>query len=137
MDQDVLVAGGADGLNRIADAFRAKGVPVTGVYLVKLTSDDGYQEWVIRLIADAATGDAQRQMIYNLVELRREKTFPRTDFGVRFDLVDPNDLEASRIIDYARRLGPLPVTITNAMLKGLFIEYALVARIPQTSVVAA
>ena len=37
MDQVTLVEDGAEGLNRIAEVFRSRGVPVTGVYLIKVT----------------------------------------------------------------------------------------------------
>jgi hypothetical protein len=138
MDQDVLVEGGAEGLDRIAEAFRSKGLPISGVYLTKLTSHDGFEEWIIRLIASArAVPDLKRQMIYALVELRRENKLPRIEAGVRFDIVDPVNGEASRIIEYTRRLGGAPALIRDTMWKGLFIEYALVASVPQADFVHA
>ena len=137
MDQDVLVEGGTTDLNRIANAFRSKGLPVSGVDLIKLTSNDGYEERIIRLIVDRETPDLKRQMIYKLVELRREGLLPQVDLGIRFDVVTAADSEAARIIEYTRRLGGPSALIRDTMWKGLFIEYALVASVPQTDFVPA
>lgn len=124
-------------MNRIANAFRSKGLPVSGVYLIKLTSNDGYEERIIRLIVDRETPDLKRQMIYKLVELRREGLLPQVDLGIRFDVVTAADSEAARIIEYTRRLGGPSALIRDTMWKGLFIEYALVASVPQTDFVPA
>lgn len=138
MDQDVLVEGGVQGLDRIADAFRSKELPVSGVYLIKVTSHDGFEEWIIRLIASRrVVPDLKRQMIFALVELRREAALPRIEAGIRFDIVDAANDEASRIIEYTRRLGGPPTVIRDTMWKGLFIEYALVADVPQADFVPA
>jgi len=137
MDQIALVEGGAEGLNRIAELFRSKGVPVSGVYLIKLTSEDGFEKWVIRLIADRETPDLKRKMIHELVRLRRDSRLPRVDPSVRFDIVSSTEPEASRIVEYARQLGGPPVVIRDAAWKGLFVEYALVARVPHTSAAVA
>jgi hypothetical protein len=131
MDQDVLVEGGASGLLRIQQAFQSKGLRVVGIYIIKLTSHDGYEERVIRLVCDPENGDLTRAMIGQLVELRRDKEFPKVDTGVRFTVVGTNDMEAARIIDYAKQLGGPPVVIRDAVWHGLFIEYALVASVPQ------
>ena len=137
MDQVTLVEGGADGLNRIADAFRSKGIPVSGVYLIKLTSQDGFEDWIIRLVADREMPDLKRKMIHELVRLRRDNELPRVDPSVRFDVVWPTEPEASRIIEYVQRVGGPPVVIRDATWKGLFIEYALVASVPHTNVAIA
>jgi hypothetical protein len=50
MDNDTLVAGGAGGLDRIAECFRLKGIPVSGIYLIKLTAENGFEDWIIRLV---------------------------------------------------------------------------------------
>jgi hypothetical protein len=136
MDQEALVEGGADGLIRIERAFQASGLAISGIYLIRLTSHDGFEEHVIRLVSDQKTPDLTRKMIVELIKLRRNKDFPKVDPGVRFDMVSAGDLEASRIIDYARRLGGHPVVIRDAMWKGLFIEYALVAGLPQADFAA-
>ena len=137
MDQVTLVEGGTEGLNRIAEAFRSKGVPVSGVYLIKVTSQDGFEHWIIRLVVDRKTPDLKRKMIHELVRLRRDNRLPKVDPSVRFDVVSATDLEPSRVIDYAQRLGGAPVLIRDANWKGLFIEYALVASIPRTKVAVA
>ncbi len=134
MDQVTLVDGGAEGLNRIAEAFRSRGIPVAGVYLIKLTSEDGFEEWIIRLVADREKPDIKRKMIYELVRLRRDSQLPTVDPGVRFDIVSQTEPEASRIIEYAQRLGGPPVIIRDAVWKGLFVEYALVASVPHANV---
>jgi hypothetical protein len=72
-------------------------------------------------------------MIDKLVQLRRENALPEIDPGVRFDLISSDHVEAARVIDYARQIGKLPVTIRDTMWKGLFIEYALVAQLPQAT----
>jgi len=61
------------------------------------------------------------------VPLRRERALPRTDNSVRILIPHVDDIEASRGIDYAQRLGRPPVIIRDAMWPGLFIEYAVVA----------
>jgi hypothetical protein len=139
MDQDTLVDNGSEGLNQIAQAFRTKGIAVSGVYLIKLTSHDGFEEWIIRLIVETVWPDLKRKMISELVRLRRDNMLPRTLEGVRFDIVSAADAEASRVIEYVRLLGGPPVVIRDTVWKGLFIEYALVASIParQTSTVNA
>lgn len=133
MDQDTLVEGGGKGLARIADAFRARGLPVSGIYLIRLTSEEGYAEWVIRLLSDSKMPGLTRQMIDKLVQLRRENALPEVSPGVRFDMISSDHVEAARVIDYARQIGKLPVTIRDTMWKGLFIEYALVAQLPQAT----
>ena len=136
MDQVALVEGGAEGLKRIAETFRSKGIPVSAVYLIKLTSEDGFEDRIIRLVADRRTIDLnlKRKMIYELVRLRRDNELPWIDPSVRFDIISSMDPEASRIIDYARRLGGPPVVIREATWQGFFIEYALVASVPHPNV---
>ncbi len=133
MDQGALVENGAEGLIRIAEAFRARGLPIAGVYLIKLTSEDGFEDWIIRLVSDQYVQNLGRRMVSELIQLRRESALPRVSPGVRFDVVSSDDAEASRVIDYTRRLGGPPAEIRDAMWRGLFIEYALVASVPQAS----
>jgi len=137
MDQNTLVEVDADVLNRIATAFRSRGIPVSGVYLTKLTSENGYEDRIIRLVSERDLPNLKRKMIYELVTLRRENALPKVDSGIRFDIVPSNDPEASRVIEYTRELGGPPVLIRDVMWKGLFIEYALVASVPQTDVALA
>jgi hypothetical protein len=137
MDQVTLVEDGAEGLNRIAEVFRSRGVPVTGVYLIKVTSQDEFEHWIIRLVVDRKTPDLTRKMIHELVRLRRDNQLPKVDPSIRFDIIPRTESEASRIIDYARSLGGPPVLIRDASWKGLFIEYALVASVPSTNVAVA
>src|SRR6516225_6460593 len=83
MDQVTLVEDGAEGLNRIAEVFRSRGVPVTGVYLIKVTSQDEFEYWIIRLVVDRKIPDMTRKMIYELVRLRRDNQLPKVDPSVR------------------------------------------------------
>jgi hypothetical protein len=76
-------------------------------------------------------------MIVALIDLRREQALPRIDELVGFHIVDVDDPEASRVLDYAQRLGGPPVIIRDAMWQGLFIEYALVAMLPDRKAAAA
>jgi hypothetical protein len=132
MDNDTLVAGGAGGLDRIAECFRLKGIPVSGIYLIKLTAENGFEDWIIRLVSDHKTADMTRRMVQALVQLRRDDNcLPHVDSRVRFDLVSRTEPEPERVLDYAARLGGFPVTIRDAMWKGLFIEYALVPSVSQ------
>ena len=55
MDSIGLVEGGVEGLGRIAVAFRSAGIPVTAVYLIKFTTDDDEDRWVLRLIVEKTT----------------------------------------------------------------------------------
>lgn len=131
MDKATLVNRENDALNEVARVFRMNGIAVTGIYLIQLTAESGYSERVVRLVTDRKLPNAQRDMIHKLVELRRNGKLPEVDGASRFDIVSADDAEASRIIDYARQYGSLPVLIDDTMWKGLFIEYAIVAELPQ------
>jgi hypothetical protein len=76
-------------------------------------------------------------MVSKLVQLRRENALPRVSSDVRFDVIASDHLEAARVCDYARQFGELPVVIRDTMWKGLFIEYALVAQLPQVATAVA
>jgi hypothetical protein len=130
MDQVAVVDGDANGLLEIMEAFKARGLPVEGVYLIVLTSDDGFVERIIRLVVPHRSHDLNHRMIAELVKLRRQGKLPRVDESVRFSLISADDPEADRVADYARRIG-VPGTVQDVMWRGLFIEYALVAKVPQ------
>jgi hypothetical protein len=133
MDPNAMVTGGSAGLRAIADAFRMNNFAIQGIYLIKITSDEGYEDWVVRLI----TSKRARDMINLLVRLRREKQLPAINSRVRFDVIQADDAEASRIIEYSRRMGDVPVEINGALIDGMFIEYALVADYPGADAAAA
>lgn len=137
MDPLSLVEGGAEGLVRIAEAFRAKRLKISGIYLIKQTGHAGDERWVIRLLTDEKSPHVKRNMIAALIDLRREETLPWIDDSVHFDIVHINDPEPIRVIQYARALGGPPVLIRDAMWQGLFIEYALVALVPERDAAAA
>lgn len=137
MDPLLLVEGGVDGLVRIAEAFRSKRVNVSAVYLIKVTGHAGDERWVIRLVTDEKSPHVRRNMIVALIGLRREEALPRIDDSVRVDIVHIDDPEPMRVIQYAQALGGSPVIIKDSMLQGLFVEYALVALVPERDAAAA
>lgn len=129
----VTTIGGAEGLRRIAEALRAEGIGVDGIYLIKLVSDEGNVDWVIRIV----TSRKSREVVLKVFDLRRAGRIP--DFGskVRIDPVPATHPEASRIIAYARRFADLPVEIETVILDRMLIEYALVADIERVGAAAA
>ena len=132
MDQNALVEDGDEGLIRILEAFASRGLNYTGIYLIALISNEGAVDNVIRLISASDLPNQNRDMIYELVRLRRDNKLPWVDTKVRFSVVSESDMEAARLIDYVQQLGKVPTIIRDSMWKGLFIEYALVAKIPQS-----
>ena len=137
MDPLSLVEDGVKGLTRIADAFRSRGLRFVGLYLIKDTGHAGDETLTIRLITDVKGPDEKRKMIATLVDLRRERALPWIDSSIGFDLVHIDDPEASRVIEYAQRLGGPFAIIRDTMWQGLFIEYAAVAVIPARDMAAA
>lgn len=137
MDSIGLVEGGVEGLVRIAVAFRAAGIPVTGVYLIKFTTDDNEDQWVLRLVVQETSADLDRRMVTQLVALQRDRALPLIDPLIRIHIAASDDAEVSRVLDYAERLGGPPVIIRGVMWQGLFIEYAVVALIPERNAAAA
>ena len=137
MDPNVLVEGGAEGLVRIADAFRKGGFQVSSVYLLKLVTPDGDERWTVTLVSEDKRPDLNGAMIRHLVQLEHDGALPRIDSWVRFRAATFDDPEASRVIDYAQQFNRLPVLIRDVMWQGLFIEYALVALAPERETAAA
>lgn len=137
MDQNTLVEGGDAGLRAIAQAFREVGFPVTAIYLVQQTSQDGDLDWVVRVVLFPFRPSLDREFIPKLVQLERDKKLPFIDQQVRVDAVSPEHIEAARVLDYARRMGEPPVVIRKVMWEGLYIEYALVAEYDRTTAAAA
>lgn len=137
MDSLFLVAGGVDGLVRIAEAFRSRGLEVSGIYLIKRTGYEDDEKWIIRLISDQKSPDLNGQMIKALVSLERDRALPLIDPLVRVHIAPSDDPEAARVIDYTHRLGGAPAIIRDVMWQGLFIEYAVVALVPERDAAAA
>ena len=129
MDTSQLVAGGAEGLRRIAELVREAGIPVQGIYLIRYTTDEGSVLWGLRLI----TPTNSLEVIRKVVDLRHKNRLPRIDPQVRIKGVPSDHVEASRIIAYAKNAFERPVEIIDTPIDGLFIEYALVADWPTTS----
>ena len=78
----------------------------------------------------------ERGFISELVRLRRDKKLPFIDQQVRVDAVSPEHVEATRVLDYARRMGEPPVVIRNVTWDGLSIDYALVAEYDHSTAAA-
>jgi hypothetical protein len=135
MDQNTL--GRVDEVNLRDTEFRKVGYPVEAIYLVKRTSIDGYEDWVVNAVLSPFKAGSDRDFLQQLVRLRREKKLPRIDEQIRVNAVPPDHVEAKRIIEYARQMGEPPILIRNTFWDGLYIEYALVAEYDHTTAAAA
>jgi hypothetical protein len=133
MDPATLVDGGIEGLHRIVDVLEANDVPVSGAYLIKLTSEDGYEDIVFRV----ATTMQTHPFVFILVQLKREGKLPRIDDRVRIDAVSESSDEASRILKYAAQAGAPVVKIRGAGLNGLYVDEAIVVKWPKKQVAVA
>jgi hypothetical protein len=137
MDQNALVEGGRDGLVAVADALCGAGFPVRAIYLVKRTGEDGYPDWSITAVLSPFAPGMEVELVEAYVRLRRAGRLPHIDRSVRVNGVSLEHVEASRVIEYARRLGEPPVVIRDAMWDGLYIDYALVAEFEPSTAAAA
>jgi hypothetical protein len=129
----VTALGGAEGLRRIAEALRADGIGVESVYLIKLVSNEGDVDWVIRIV----TRHKGRDVVFKVFDLRRAGRIGNLSDKVRIDPISPTHPEASRIIAYARRFAHLPVEIETVILDRMLVEYALVAELADAGAAAA
>ena len=137
MDQDTLVAGGAEGLRTLEQELRAANFPVEAIYLIKRTSVDDENDWVIPVVLSPFILGSDRDLIYEVARLRRNKKLLFIDEQVRIIAVPRDHIEASRVIDYARRMGEPPISIRNVHWNGIYIEYALVADYSRSTAAAA
>ena len=133
MDSTALVEGGVDGLRRIVRVLEEHDVPVIGAYLIKLVSEDGYEDIVFRVVTTMQT----HPFVFRLVDLRREGKLPRIDTRVRIDAEQPSSVEASRILKYAAEVGTPVVTIRGAGVHGLYVDEAIVVKWPKTAAAVA
>jgi hypothetical protein len=129
MDTNALVDGGEEGVRKIVLALEAEGVPVSGAYLIRLTSAEGFSEIVFRIVTTADS----RQVIYKIVRLRRDGKIPILADDVRINPIRPNDMEAKRVLDYAARIGGPTVAIKDVNWDRLFIEDAVVVKLPKSA----
>lgn len=129
----VQVVGDAKGLKEIAKALRDEGFAIDAVYLIKLVAECGSVDWVVRLV----TRRSSRDVIYKVFELRRGNKIPPLGPRVRIDAIPPDHIEASRVLDYARRFGRPPVEIEGVLLDGLYVDFALIADYPGADAAAA
>src|SRR4051812_32640774 len=98
MDTSQLVAGGADGSRRIAELVRDAEIPVDGIYIIKSTTDEGSAFWNLRLITPVSS----LKVIRKVVNLRHKGKLPWIDPEVRIKGVSSDNVEASRIMAYAK-----------------------------------
>lgn len=130
MDPGALVEGGADGLLAIVAALEQQGVAIRGAYLIKVTSVEGFEQTSFRIVTDSDS----RDVIYKFIELRRQRKIPALADEVRISPIRPNHIEASRVLDYASRLGTPIVSINGVYWKGIFIQEAFVVKCPEHAV---
>ena len=127
MDQNTLVDGGDEGLRKIADLFREAGFPVVAIYLAKRTDSEGSSDWRVVAVMSPFRPSMSRDFLYELVRLRRDGKLPYIAQGVRLEAVSVENVEADRVLEYARLIGRPPLVIRDAYHRGISIEHALVA----------
>jgi hypothetical protein len=127
MDTASLVEGGAAGLERIVQLLDEAGIHIIGAYLIRVIGAGDFEEVNLRI----ATPDDGRDVLSKYVRLRRDKLLPRIAEEVTMTPVRPNNVEATRVLDYARSIGNPPVTIKGVVWKGLYIEDAVVVKYPE------
>jgi hypothetical protein len=126
MDTSELVEGGAVGLGAIVNALEGAGVNVIGAYLIRTIATNGFEDAVLRIV----TNDDGRDVVYKYVRLRRDGRLPKISEDVSMAPVYPGNVEASRVLEYARQVGTPPVKIRKVLWRGLYIEDALVVKYP-------
>lgn len=124
MDTGSLVAGGTSGLQAIVNALEGQGINVAAAYLIRITAADGFQETDFRIV----TEDDGHDVLYKYVKLRRDGALPDVSEEITLTPVGLNNAEATRVLDYARRIGKPPVSIQGVVWKGLYIEDAVVLK---------
>jgi hypothetical protein len=116
----------SDDLVRISHELKASGVDVRAIYFIKITTVEDSVFWNIRVV----TTHDPRDFLYKLWGLRNAGRIPPIDPDIGIKAVRPRDVEAERVLEYARQFRVAPVVISNVAWKGLYIEYALVAEAP-------
>src|ERR1700744_1242753 len=101
MDTSILVDGGIEGLRRVVSSLEQEGIDIRGAYLIKTTSVEGFVRTTFRVVTDRDP----RDVIYKFVQLRRNGRIPQIADAVPISPVRPNHVEASRVLDYAARVG--------------------------------
>jgi len=99
MDSDILVSDQA--LQQIVSTLENEALGIQGAYLIKMTSDEGFEHRSFRVVSRAEP----REIIFKYIRLRREGQIPGLPEDVAFTPVHPNDREASRVLDYAAQMG--------------------------------
>jgi hypothetical protein len=127
MDTASLVEGGAAGLERIVQLLDNAGVHVVGAYLIRVIGEGDFEEVILRIV----TADDGRDVLRKYVALRSDGLLPHIAEEVSMSPVPPGNSEATRVLDYARQIGRLPVSIRGVVWKGLYIEDAVVVKYPQ------
>jgi len=128
MDTGALVEGGVSGLRQIVRALEQEGVAVHGAYLIRTTSIDGEsQRTDLRIVTDNDTGE----VLLKFVRLRAEERLPTYSNSITLTPIRPDDFEAARVLDYARRVGKETVAINGVPTDGLYIEDVVVVKYPE------
>lgn len=134
MDTSALVENGPNGIERIVSLLEQRGIHILGAYLIGTTvADDEFEEIKLRIV----TEDEGQRVRLAYAGLRRDGLLPQMSEDVTTTPIRPDDLEASRVLDYARQIGRPPVRIRGVVWKGLYIEDALVVRYPEHATAAA
>ncbi len=133
MDPSSLVDGGAEGLRQIVRALETEGVVIQGAYLIRLSTEEGTDFPSLRII----TEDDPRNVIYTVIRLQHDGKVPELAREVRISPKRPNNVEASRVLDYASRFDTQTVDIRGAYWDGLFIPDAFVVKWPSREPAAA
>lgn len=133
MDTNALVEGGPEGLRRIVAALENEDIDIRGAYLIKTTSVEDFTRISFRIVTD----NDPRSVIFKFVQLRRDGRIPHIADEISISPVRPNHIEASRVLDYAKRMGSLPVVINGVYWDGIFIEDAVVVNRPSAAHAAA
>lgn len=128
MDPSTLVEGGSTGLDVVAEAFRSEGFPVEAIYLIRRRSlEDEETYWALVLVVSPFQPNDEANAIGCYSMLHQAGRLPEIESGVRFELVPPDHIEASRLLAYVRRRGSPPIVLRNVGTQGLLIDYAMVA----------
>ncbi|MBV9637672.1 MAG: hypothetical protein JO163_22640 [Methylobacteriaceae bacterium] len=136
MDPSELVSGGAAGLRRIGELLVQDGFPLTALYLWREQQEDG-ERWAIVIVSSADFRMSSKAFFNRLVRLKNRPDFPSVAVGARFYLRSVEDPVARQVIDYARRIGTPVARIESAMWNGIYIDYAVVVRWPDSDRAAA
>lgn len=120
-------------MRRIVQTLEKEGIDIRGAYLIRTTSVEDFARTSFRIVTDRDP----REVLYKFVQLRRDGRIPWLADEVPVSPIRPNHTEASRVLDYAARIGSATVVISGVYWEGLFIEDAVVVKWPSSAHAAA